>query len=155
MVRQSKKFLITLLLGLVHLATVVVADVELVEDDRPKGGWFFFGNGLLDSGYRPESGELMMDVGWGYATWRVGGLFKLPAPINATQIDSFRVDVKTVNGSETRGYAAVSTIDDANMAIPRTKALTISTKWQTVTFRFAEMKPDKPERNSRDFTEGD
>ena len=74
--QSSIKLVTVLFLGLIHL--IAAAEVELVKADRAKGGWFFFGHGVLDSGYDAESGELIMDVRWNHATWGIGGLFKLP-----------------------------------------------------------------------------
>ncbi len=127
----------------------------LINKKDNKGGWRGFGNALADSSADTQSNEFMLDINWSNATWGVGALFELEAPINGKKVKAIRVEIKTVEGSQTRVFAGLATAQEANIAQNSRLALKVKEEWKTMEFPISEMRPDKPEKTSPDFTDAD
>jgi hypothetical protein len=128
---------------------------QLLIGEGTKAGWTIFGQGVLDSSAQPQSGEVTVDVGWLESVWGIGCFYTTPQPVNGKKLKAIQVSVKTVNGSKTKIFAAVSTMDDANLVLDIGNAKDITAEAQTITINVAELIKDKPDVTSRTFTDAD
>lgn len=120
-----------------------------------RAGWTFFGQGVMDSSYNSNTGEFLIDVDWRAATWGVGGMIELPAPVDGNNFEAIRIEVKTTAGSKTNAFGGIATLDDANLAIPRYNAIRVTDEWQSVDLALEKMKLDRPNATSRQFGAAD
>ena len=121
----------------------------------PKGGWFIFGYGVMDSASEPGNKGFLIDVDWSKSVWGVGSMFSMEKPVKGKKLKAVRAKVKTMNGSKTKVFAAISTKDDANLVSSSTKAFPLTDQWQLFTFPISGMIKSKPDITSRMFTNDD
>ncbi len=119
------------------------------------GNWKMFGNGLLDSNTDYVRNEIELDVGWPASTWGIGVMFTTESVADIGPNSAINIEIRSERGSQTRVYAGVSTLDDANLELDRRKAKPVTQAWQKFTFPVSEMVGAKPERTSRTFQETD
>jgi hypothetical protein len=153
--QQNKSTMNQLIVLLLFVSLTSFGGTILINKKDNKGGWRGFGNALSDSSADTQSNEFMLDVNWSNATWGVGALFELEAPINGKKVKAIRADIKTVEGSQTRVIAGLATAQEANISQNSRLALKTKDEWKTMEFPISEMRPDKPEKTSPDFTEAD
>jgi len=147
-------FLAFSIVGLVFPQTTF-AEHLLFKPDHPKGGWRGFGVGYDDSTVNLRKNEIQIIANWKRATWGVGMMFSLDQPIDGKGIKAIRAKVKSSNGSPITIFAGLSTKNDANIEVPRNKALEITNKWQIFEFPVREMVPLKPSHDAPLFSDSD
>ncbi len=131
------------------------ADNILLDRTDPRGGWKGFGMGFDDAGVNLKENEIVLHATWSNSTWGVGMKFDLRDTLDGRTVRAVRFRVRTENGSRSRVYAGLSTVDGASVEISRKRALEIGKSWQIVDFPVSEMVYEEPDLNSRMFTDGD
>ncbi len=124
-------------------------------NDSERGGWRFFGYGLLDSGIDENNGEIVVDVDWNSSNWGIGGMYELRRPIDGRNIKEIRIKVKTTHGTETKFFGGFATHDDANISIDNNMAFEIIDQWQIISLPISQMRPTKPSKHSPNFSDED
>ena len=142
-------------LALLTVSTSFGEDNISLLNPGPKAGWFIFGYGVMDSASEPGNQGFLIDVDWSKSVWGVGSMFTMEKPINGKKLKGIRAKVKTMNGSKTKVFAAISTKDDANLVSGRAKAFPVTDQWQLFTFPISGMIKRKPDITSRMFTNDD
>ena len=142
-------------LALLTVSTSFSEDDISLLNPGPKGGWFIFGYGVMDSASEPGNKGFLIDVDWSKSVWGVGSMFNMQEPINGKKLKGIRAKIRTTRGSQTKVFAAVSTKDDANLVFHRTKAFSVTNQWQSFTFPISGMTKSKPDITSRLFTDDD
>jgi porin len=153
---NTKKIFFFLLVSVLSIQCGICGNtsLELIRKTN-KCGWLIFGQGVLDSTADIESCELMVQVDWHKSVWGVGGMYTLNNPINGQDIYAVQVEIRTLKGSKVRAYAGIATTDDANMMSDRKRALPVSEEWEVFTFPISQMRNERPDVTSRDFTNKD
>lgn len=123
--------------------------------DEGLGGWKGFGTGYADGNADAVSKEIQIDVIWSNASWGVGLMYVLNGPIDGSKLQSIRLDVRTVEGSNTRVFAGIATKGEANLTQNARLAEKVNDQWRTVEFPISEMRIDRPEKNSPVFGPSD
>ncbi len=138
------------------MITGSIADDQIsLLDDTEKGGWQFFGFGILDSGFDNTNNEIVIDVDWNSSNWGIGGMYDLGQPIDGRKIKEIRIKVKTDKGTETKIFGGFSTPDDANISIDSNMAFEIIDQWQIISLPVSHMRPTKPSKDSPNFSDDD
>ena len=156
MIRSLKNTLVLIgfLLFWIVSAESNTGNITLIKNE-PKAGWKFFGGGLLDHGFNKSKSEIMANIDWSQSTWGVGCMHTLSNPVGENKPTAIRVKIRTEKGSATKVYAGVSTKNDANMAISRSDAISVTDTWQTVTFPISNLVKDMPNKSSMRFMDSD
>ncbi len=135
----------------VTMAATVNAGTSLLNENTPLGGWRGIGTGYADGTADMDLKEIQIDVIWSNATWGVGLLYALKPSINGKKVKAIKVEIRTVEGSMTKVIGGLASENNAHIAQNARLAEKITNTWRTVTFPVAEMRPDKPEKNSPKF----
>jgi len=64
-------------LALLTVSTSFSEDNISLLNAGPKGGWFIFGYGVMDSASEPENKGFLIDVDWSKSVWGVGSMFNM------------------------------------------------------------------------------
>jgi hypothetical protein len=157
MVLMKNLYLKVVLLLSIFLVQVVLGEKEaqlLITSDK-NAGWRAFGVGVLDSTGNTDKEVFSIDIDWKLSTWGVGCMHVMKESVKGKKLKGIRVKVKTANGSQTKVFAAVSTIDDANLVFKKSKAFPVTDRWLLFTFPVSGMIKSKPDVTSRMFTDDD
>ncbi len=131
------------------------ADRISLLNNAERGGWRFFGFGVLDSELDKNNDEIIVDVDWNSSNWGIGGMYELAQPIDGRNIKEIRIKVKTTHGTETKFFGGFATKDDANLSVDSNMAFEIIDQWQIISLPISHMRPTKPSKHSPNFSDED
>ena len=105
--------------------------------------WRIFGNGFFGGSAVKRKNEISIDANWEKASWGLGVSYILKSFDSNRELDSIRLQIKNIFGSNTKVYAGLSTKIEGNKVQNPKKAVDITNQWRTFEFSTASMRyPD-------------
>lgn len=102
-------------------------------------GWQAFGFGVLGSTVSEDQQQIGIHVDWKRADWGVGCQITMDSDVNIKEASEIRFRTWTDNGSETKVYLEVKTIDNTQLVYPVNQAKPVSAESQEFRIPLAEM----------------
>ncbi len=129
-------------------------DISMMNKES-KCGWLIFGHGVMDSVADCNTSQINIDIDWTVSHWGIGGLYKLYKSIDGKKLISVEVEIKSENNNDTKVYAGLSTLHDANILTEAKQWQSVTDKWKRFVFHTSEMRSERPDIGSKDFGESD
>ncbi len=120
-----------------------------------RDNWKTFGTGVLGSEVDSDNNILAVEVSWYDSQWGVGVMVTSGEPLKSNEPLEFKFDIRGNQGSGTRVYAGVSTLDDANLELRLHDSKKVTSEWTTFSFNVSNMVKSFPQMTSRHFSNDD
>ena len=128
-----------LILLLSFIAGNMLAQSSEPAFSEPDWSWRIFGDGFFGGSAIKRKSEILIDANWVNASWGVGLSYILKWPEKSRELDNFRIDIKTTNGSKMKVYAGLFTKAEANKVQDLELASEVTQEWQTYEFEVISM----------------